>query len=458
MRWTRRDFLQAMLMTSGAAAFGGLSMGHLGHLLAASPLQPGAPDHRRRFIFCYFDGGWDALLGADPRDPAIFTDEARGQTLIQPAYGRLPAAWSRGGTEGNGLHFDPTLNLALGPAAAPVWRHRRELCAVRGVNMNTVTHEVGRRYLLTGRMPSGLLARGASVPTEIAAQLHAEGAPEQMPFVPNLAYAVESYNDRHPSAASGLKISSVTDLLDTLRRPDLGYSEVEDRLIADYLHRPDDFGLTLDRMPDALRRARASEIQAEAVLAARLDQRLTFPQGLNLNSPQAIGMLAVQAITEQISTCVSLRVTGGLDTHFDDWAVNQPAIQQSGFEVVDLIIQSLKDSPYPDGSGKSWLDHTTVVAFSEFSRTPLLNSRDGRDHHPVGTVLLWGAGVPHGKVVGASSDQGMLAQAVNLRTGLVDPLGQEIRPEDILGSIMANAGLDGSVLGRDVRYIPALAT
>jgi hypothetical protein len=455
MSLTRRNFLRAMMLTSGAAAFGGVSMEAIGRL-AASPLEPNQPDFRRRFIFCYFNGGWDILLGADPRDPRVFTSELRGVNQVEPAYDRLPAAFSNGGTESNGLYYDADRGIALGPAAGPVWNHRDKMCVVRGLSMGTVTHEVGRRYFLTGRMPSGLTARGSSIPTEIAAQLHGQGAPANMPFVPNLAYAVESYNDRHPSFASGLKISSVEDLLDALRRPDMGYSDAEERLIADYLHRPESFGLPTARMPEALNRARRSEIQAEAVLAAQLDQRLRFPQGTNLNSPQAIGMLAVQAITQQICTTVSINVTSGLDTHFDDWAIDQPTRQQSGFGVIAQVIDSLQNTAYPDGSGDSWLDYTTIVAFSEFSRTPLINTREGRDHHPVNACMMWGAGVPHGKVIGASTPRGMLTQAVDLQTGQVDPTGYVLRPEDILGTVMANAGLEASFLARDVRYVPAL--
>lgn len=457
MRWTRRDFLRAMLLTSGAAAFGSVSMGQIGRALA-STINPGAPDHRRRFIFCYFNGGWDVLLGADPRDPSVFTDENRGQTLIQPAYDRLPGAFAQAGADRNGYLLDPERGLAMGPAAEPVWRHRDSMCVLRGVAMNTVTHEVGRRYLLTGRMPSGLLARGSSVPTEIAAQLHGPDSPDHMPFIPNLAYSVESYNEHHPSSVSGLKISSVNDLLDTLRRPDLGFTPTEDRLIADYLNQPTSFGLPFERMPDALRRARNSQLQAEAVLAAQLDDRLRFPEGMNLNSARAVGMLAVQAITQQISTCVSLRVTDSLDTHFDDWATDQPERQRAGFEIIDLILQTLKDTPYPDGSGNSWLKYTTVVAFSEFSRTPLLNAREGRDHHPINSILMWGAGVPGGKVIGATTDQGMLGSKINLRTGAPDPGGFDLRPEDILGTLMANAGLDGSILGRDIKFLHALGS
>jgi hypothetical protein len=450
MTFSRRDFLRAMLWTSGATAFGTVSMTDLGTALS-QPLEPGAPDFRRRFIFCYFGGGWDVLLGADPRDPAVFTEERRGETLIQPAYDRLTGPYSR-----QGNFYDPDLDITLGPACGPIWPHIREMCIVRGIAMNTVSHQAGMRYLLTGRAPIGLRARGASIPTEIAVQLYGEGAPEDMPIVPNLAYSVESYNDRHPSFASGLKISSVNDLLSALRKPDLGYSDAEERFMTRYLGGHEDYGLPLEAMPAALHRARDSKIQAEAVLAAQLDERFHFPQGINLNSQDAAGVLAVQAITEQICTSVSLRLAGNLDTHGQNWAVQQAPGQEAGFQVVANILQALKDKEYPDGSNVSWLAHTTVVAFSEFSRTPLLNVNEGRDHHPVGSVMMWGAGVPHGKVVGASSDRGMLNQPIDLHTGLPDPNGVDIRPEDLMGTLLANAGMDNSFLGSDVQFIHAL--
>lgn len=457
MRGSRRDFLKAMMLTAGAATFGSVSMSALGEAMA-SPLQPNAPDFKRRFIFCYFNGGWDILLGADPRDPAEFTEEERGRTLVFPAYDRLPGGFRDAGPDGNGILRDFERGIALGPAAQPIWKHRDKMCVVRGLSMDTVTHEVGRRYFLTGRMPSGLTARGSSISTEIAAQLHGNGAPSRMPFVPNLAYAVESYNDRHPSYATGLKISSVNDLMNTLSRPDMGFSRTEENLIADYLHRDRSFKLSLDRMPDALNKARRSEIQAETVLAAQLDRRLSFEPGTNLNSREALGQLAVKTITEGVCTCVSLSVSTSLDTHFDNWATDQPTQQSSGFEIISQIIDDLESTAYPDGSGDNWLKYTTIVAFSEFSRTPLINSREGRDHHPVNSCMMWGAGVPQGRVIGASSHYGMLAQPVDINLGLPDPRGVVLRPEDILGTLMSNAGLDGSILGRDVRHIPALAT
>ena len=37
--------------------------------------------------------------------------------------------------------------------------------------------------------------------------------------------------------------------------------------------------------------------------------------------------------------------------------------------------------------------HTTLVVFSEFSRTPLVNGRDGRDHHLTNSCLVAGPGL-----------------------------------------------------------------
>jgi len=42
--------------------------------------------------------------------------------------------------------------------------------------------------------------------------------------------------------------------------------------------------------------------------------------------------------------------------------------------------------------GDTWLDHTTLFAFSEFARTPMFNQFGGRDHHLTSSCLLAGAG------------------------------------------------------------------
>ena len=54
-------------------------------------------------------------------------------------------------------------NIAFGPAIGKLAaQHYQDLAVVRGVNMGTLTHEVGRRYFLTGKFPRGLAASGSS--------------------------------------------------------------------------------------------------------------------------------------------------------------------------------------------------------------------------------------------------------------------------------------------------------
>ena len=62
----RRDFLRSL--TAGSL---GLMLGNglsIQRAFAAGPLDP-----YRKFVFVYFSGAWDVLLGLDPRDPDEFT-------------------------------------------------------------------------------------------------------------------------------------------------------------------------------------------------------------------------------------------------------------------------------------------------------------------------------------------------------------------------------------------------
>ena len=56
------------------------------------------------------------------------------------------------------------------------------------------------------------------------------------------------------------------------------------------------------------------------------------------------------------------------------------------------------------------LDTTLVLAFGEFGRTPKVNKDAGRDHWPGAmSVLMAGAGVPRGGIVGATDARGYYA-------------------------------------------------
>ena len=117
------------------------------------------------------------------------------------------------------------------------------------------------------------------------------------------------------------------------------------------------------------------------------------------------------------------------------------------------LIEHLEETTHPDGG--TWLDKTTIVGFSEFSRSALLNIRGGRDHSLTNATFLVGAGIQPG-VVGASSEVGLGTQAVNLSTGEVDPDGEIVRPEHIHRALLQSIGLEEDVADLRVDALEAI--
>ena len=77
------------------------------------------------------------------------------------------------------------------------------------------------------------------------------------------------------------------------------------------------------------------------------------------------------------------------------------------------------------------LENTLVVAMGEFGRTPQLNARGGRDHHPgVWSVLFAGGGVRGGQVVGASDRNGS------------EPRDRPVSPAEIAATVYRGMGID----------------
>ena len=84
-----------------------------------------------------------------------------------------------------------------------------------------------------------------------------------------------------------------------------------------------------------------------------------------------------------------------------------------------------------DLDARGLLDNTLVIALGEFGRTPKVNKDAGRDHWPGAmSVLLAGAGVPRGHVVGATDPKGYYAS------------DNVYRPEDFAASLYTKLGID----------------
>ncbi len=450
---TRRTFLRNALFAGGAlATVAGL--GGLAPVVSLAQAQNAAVDPKY-FIFCYFSGGWDILLGLDPRDPRLFTDGNLRTTRIQPGYGLLTGNRDII-TAPNGMQFGPF----IGELAA----HADRLAILRGMSMDTLTHEVGRRRFLTGMPPSGLTARGSSVATILAARFGEDEA------IPNMAVQNETYNVDQPFFASALAVNSVADLLRALRPTAPILPSLEERQI--HAFQRDVAACPSPSASATFRAAEASRIKSRDMVQRGLDRLFDFtantPEMLALrqhygvtgndSSPEAQALLAAQAICGGVSRCVTIQATSGLDTHFQEWATDQGPRQLRGFNAVARLLTDLARREHPF-TGRSYLDHTVVVGFSEFSRTAMINQFGGRDHALTNACFLAGGGIVGGQVVGASSDVGLAPQNIDFGTGLVAEVpeaGETVRPEAVLRTLFALSGIEEDIADLRVDPIGAL--
>jgi len=456
---TRRDALRAVFSLSVAGFASRLGLPSLAR--AASTAKSD-----RRFLFCFFPGGWDQLLFLDPRDPDAdggrYADANRAVTLTEPGYGALA-----------GHEFDPRViragNLTFGPAtekpgqAGPrLSKYFDRIAILRGMNMGTLGHEVGYRYFLTGRFPQGNFARGSSIATECAALEGADGA------IPVLSLGLETYNEGYPGAYSGMRVESLDDLLVVLDRGKayLEKDAVEEAL-ADYARRKVSCTTDLYGCTRLSARMREADDGARATLLSNLAQRFRFVTAGDAESvgirkrydfapgaagsPGARAAFAAMALKQGISRCVSIVIGNGTDTHDAGNVLHAKALHP-GIAALAALIDDLATSEAPEDlqkkGGRTWLDHTTILAYSEFARTPLLNSRGGRDHHLASSCLLAGAGISGNRVVGETSATGMGACRYDFKAGRVVPEGGElIGPEHVRATLLASAGLPTEAAG-----------
>ena len=458
---TRRHFLRA---ASGFAGASMLGVTPFRAFAQATDLMPS----NRCFVFLYFSGGWDVLLSLDPRDPLVFTPERVSETRILPGYDLLATdgSFPEGLVTPTQRSGGPPPAMSFGPAIGRLADHYDQLAVVRGINMTTVAHEVGFRYFLTGKSPNGNAARGSSTATEIVGQMK----PSQP--VASIAYGIESYNDRYPGYANALRVSRASDLILALKpSATMMDSEIEQQLV-DLRGKPvtcesqlyDTRGL-VDQYRDARAQMtsvlgsqlyRAFDLDFEpgnmadptvdqrnqARAAIRMQYNLPATGAINYDAPAARAAMIAVALKRGISQCVSMNLVGGLDTHFGT-QISHAINQRSGWNALADMVSDLRASPHP--AGGTFMDHTTILAFSEFSRTPLINGAGGRDHHISSSALLIGAGIRHNLVFGRAGDINMAPGLIDRNTGLPVPKGMNILPEHIIATVLASAKLDYSI-------------
>jgi hypothetical protein len=130
----------------------------------------------------------------------------------------------------------------------------------------------------------------------------------------------------------------------------------------------------------------------------------------------------------------------GWDTH----AQNFPTLKKTLAPPLDQGVTALIE----DLTERGLFDNTLVVMMGEFGRTPKINGNAGRDHHGrANSVVLFGAGIPAGLVVGRTDASGDA------------PVERPITPADLAWVLFHKLGIDPETTrfespdGRPIRLV-----
>ena len=440
-----------------------LKMASAGALLPCASLVPSLLHAQsvplisdRYFVFAYFSGGWDSLLGLDPRDPSVFTPGMVASTGIQPGYATV-----RGLEPDNYLVPTAVDGMTFGPFIGNLaTEHAGKLAVLRGLTMEAVAHQVARRHVLTGIRPAGTAVRGSSVAT-LLAYLLGEDEP-----IPNLVAGLSSFNIGHPLWASGLPASGIQDLYQALSPPELALMDGQRDALEEF------FAKQEARIHTALqsniygnRRIARSLIEQELAVHFNVDSEEGEMPALhehfgdgegNVSDGGYMAMMAAQALTEGISRCVTIKVEDGLDTHQgSSWQADHGPFLREGFDSISSLASYLEQTPFFGDASDNWLNHTTIMCFSEFGRGAELNSSGGRDHNLINSMLMLGGGIKGGQVIGGTTDVGMQAQPIDLSSGEITEEGEMVGNNHIARTLLHSIGMEEDV--GDFRAPPLLA-
>ena len=173
-----------------------------------------------------------------------------------------------------------------------------------------------------------------------------------------------------------------------------------------------------------------------------LDDPVTEPYGRQC--------LMARRLVERGVRFVQIFAGGVGNQNTDTWDAHGDILNnhtQHAAEVDKPTVGLLKDL-----KARGLLDSTLVIMHSEFGRMPISQRGVGRDHNPgAQTVLMFGAGVQGGQVIGSTDDFGYKAQ------------DQPISYHDLHATLLHLLGLDHTRLtyrfnGRDMRLTDVYGT
>jgi hypothetical protein len=368
----------------------------------------------RKLIVVLSSGGWDQTYALDPKPGASMIDAPEGSVQ---RFGDLPVL------------TDPSR-----PAVAEFFtRYGAQACVLNGVQVRSFVHPDCLKRMLTGS------------PSEITPDLAAIAAYElgrDLP-VPYLALGGQARSGPYAAITGRTGTTNqLSALIDpkavypsaTTGLPETGLQPSADEraLVRGYLD-ASAARLRAVRGQRGYNRARIEDYLASLDRAERLrafanDASLgerDYTLALSVQIP-----LAVRALKQSLSWTALMQMNDW-DTHRDN--AKQSSLHQNLFASLTELVSTLER--------EALLDETLVVVLSEMGRTPRLNNESGKDHWPVTSALLLGAGVRGGRVIGATGDR-LDARSIDLQSGLLDDNGKQLQASNLVAGVLEAVGVD----------------
>jgi uncharacterized protein (DUF1501 family) len=383
----------------------------------------------KNLVIVLATGGWDPTYALDPKPGSTATDAASG-TIKK--YGDLAVCVDPARPSVTSF-FDAYAGISA---------------AVNGVQMQSFVHPDCWKRILTGTASDANPDLGAITAYELGRDLP----------VPYLVLGHTAFTG--PLASIAARVGSTNQIL-ALLDPTAAYAVngaagfaldgAEDTAIARFVDarvareratrgargynraRIDDFVNSLDRGTKL--KGYASGFGQRGLAATLTDQ----------------ATLAANALESGLCRAVHIEYSGW-DTHSNNGT--QAELHDTLFAGLSALAADLSQRS-GRSTGKTLLDETVVAVISEMGRTPKLNAAKGKDHWPVTSALVFGAGVRGGRSYGGSTD-GLQAQSVDFATGDVDAGGKQIQSGNLVTGILKLVGLQDSVYLPDAEPFDAL--
>jgi hypothetical protein len=412
----RRNFLQ-----TGLGTLGGLSLTEMLRLRANAAVPKDT-----RCIFIWLDGGPSHYETFDPKPEA--PDGIRGEFKSIPTC--VP-----------GVHFSEHV-----PKLAKAFD---KFTVIRSIAHNQNNHGAGNHYLTTGRPTPVPVGCGAFVtfhPSLGSVVASERGVINGMPAYFSLGQMARSGGPSFLGASNSPFVIADSPNQKNFRVRDVSIPKTLD---------PERAGTRRQLRTELDRLTRIQDSVAEDPAVA-LDS--FYEQAYRLvYSPGAQAAFDVSQEPDTVRDAYGRNDLGQrllLARRLTEAGVPFVTVYYGGWDHHEKIFPKLKDEALPktdqgvaalinDLHERGTLDNTLVVLLGEFGRTPKINERGGRDHWSFAmSVLMAGAGIPGGQIVGATDVKGYYANE------------NVYRPEDFAASIYTKMGIDHTRILHDTANRP----